>query len=485
MIKEIIYKKIFLLIITSVLILTSSPTYSGLPVKNGFDVIVSPSPGCMTGDHPVLKWNQVTEINSICEEIPTLVYNEEVISLIQQIDESLMLGYLENLTGFGPRVTTTVACEEAGEYIYNEFNSMGLDVRIQEWELDELYGDNIEATLHGVNKSSDEIYIICAHYDSVPGSPGADDDGSGTAAVLIAAEIMSQYVFDHTIRFVAFSGEEQGLYGSYFYVEEANENNDNIVAVLNVDMIGFAENEDDASKIRVYKNDFSKWIKNLTRDVGEQYYEYIGLKVISSGYSWGSDHYYFWEAGYNGIYYAEYNFNDYYHSPEDTIEHMNIPYTVKCSKLIIATLAELSHLNSEPLKPNTPEGITEGKVGVEYSFTSVTEDPQEDQLYYLFNWGDSTDSGWLGPYPSGETVLASHIWDSRGNFDIKVKAKDDNDLESEWSDLLPISMPKNKSIDNIDPWIFRFIQRFQEYCYGCLRDFHPYNHIFNIFNNLK
>ena len=358
-----------------------------------------------------------------------------------------MLGYLENLTSFGPRVTATSACDDSGEYIYNEFNDMGLDVRKHEWAYEDLYGDTIEATLHGVNESSDEIYIICAHYDSVPGSPGADDDGSGTAAVLIAAEIMSQYVFDHTIRFVTFSGEEQGLYGSYFYVEEANESNDNIVAVLNVDMIGFAETEDDASKIRVYEDEFSEWVTAFTTDVGEQYYDYIGLEVIPSGYSWGSDHYYFWEAGYNGIFYAEYNFNDFYHSPADTIENMNIPYTVKCSKLIIATLAELSQLALAPFKPDIPVGTINGNINQEYTYISSTVDPQDDDIFYLFDWGDGSDNGWIGPYNSGDECNASHIWTKRGDYAIKVKAKDSSDHESPWSDPLPITMPKNKAIN--------------------------------------
>ena len=58
---------------------------------------------------------------------------------------------------------------------------------------------------------NDEIYVVCAHFDSVSGAPGADDDGSGVAAFLACAYLMSQYEFNHTIRFVGFSGEEQGL----------------------------------------------------------------------------------------------------------------------------------------------------------------------------------------------------------------------------------------------------------------------------------
>jgi hypothetical protein len=455
---KILQSKIVITIFAFILILAFIPINNA--IENQYVKTNPPKPGSLIGEFPIFELSYDHQ-NRYTNEIIKTSFNEDIISLISDIDDQMILGYLENLTSFGPRETATPACDESGEYIYNEFNNMGLDVRKHEWiYYDDLYGDNIEATLHGVNESSDEIYIICAHYDSVEGSPGADDDGSGVAAVLIAAEIMSKHVFDHTIRFVTFSGEEQGLFGSFFYAEEANESNDNIVAVLNVDMIGFAETEEDASKISIYEDEYSEWITAFTTDLADQYYDYIGLEVVPSGYSMYSDHYYFWEFGYNGIFYAEYYFNDFYHSPDDTIENMNIPYAVKSSKLIIATLAELAHFKSEPLKPNIPEGSTEGQVDVEYSYASVTEDPQDDQVYYLFDWGDRSDSGLLGPYPSGEIVTASHIWNRRGDFNIRVKAKDENDHESIWSDPLVVSMPKNKSSIGFNPWIIRLIQRF-------------------------
>jgi hypothetical protein len=96
--------------------------------------------------------------------------------------------------------------------------------------------------------------------------------------------------------------------------------------------------------------------------------------------------------------------------------------------------------NPPPRKP-TITGPVEGKVGENYTYSGHAVDPDGDQLYYLFDWGDGTDNDWLGPYFSGEEVSASHIWDSRGNYDIKVKAKDTDGAQSEWSDPLPVSMP--------------------------------------------
>jgi hypothetical protein len=99
---------------------------------------------------------------------------------------------------------------------------------------------------------------------------------------------------------------------------------------------------------------------------------------------------------------------------------------------------------------NTPtiNGSTEGKAGREYTYTTSTTDPDGNQLYYLWDWGDGTTSGWLGPYNSGATCQANHTWNTKGNYNIKVKAKDIYGKESVWSDPLPVTMPYsyNKTI---------------------------------------
>jgi acetylornithine deacetylase/succinyl-diaminopimelate desuccinylase-like protein len=156
------------------------------------------------------------------------------------------------LVAFGPKYTYSKACTDAGNYIYNEFIEMGLETRKHEWNDEDPTVFNVEATLLGSNEESGEIYIICAHYDTVSESPGADDDGSGVAAVMAAAKLMSSYSTEHTVRFVTFSGEEQGLFGSRYYVEEVI--SENIAGVLNVDMIGFAEDEEDASYVIILWN---------------------------------------------------------------------------------------------------------------------------------------------------------------------------------------------------------------------------------------
>ncbi|MGF3585353.1 MAG: PKD domain-containing protein, partial [Thermoplasmatota archaeon] len=101
-------------------------------------------------------------------------------------------------------------------------------------------------------------------------------------------------------------------------------------------------------------------------------------------------------------------------------------------------------LGGAPEKPEKPSGPTSGKIGAEYTYTTSTVDPDNDQVYYKWSWGDGTTSDWLGPYDSGETVTATHTWTTKGTYSVRVKAKDQSGQESDWSDPLSVSMPRNR-----------------------------------------
>jgi len=103
--------------------------------------------------------------------------------------------------------------------------------------------------------------------------------------------------------------------------------------------------------------------------------------------------------------------------------------------------------NWGPITPNI-NGPASGKTGEEYTYTSSTTDPDGDDVFYLFDWGDGGTSFILGPYSSGEECNASGIWFDEGNYEIRVKAHDIHGAESPWSDPLIISMPKNKPYIN-------------------------------------
>lgn len=111
-----------------------------------------------------------------------------IIEMIEQINETRVLYFYEKLMMFGVRYTGTQNCSMAGDWIYEEFDKIGLDVEFHQWEYRKFEDRNVIATLHGNDSSSNAIFIICAHYDTVENSPGANDDGSGVVAILSIAE---------------------------------------------------------------------------------------------------------------------------------------------------------------------------------------------------------------------------------------------------------------------------------------------------------
>jgi len=123
------------------------------------------------------------------------------------------------------------------------------------------------------------------------------------------------------------------------------------------------------------------------------------------------------------------------------------------------TVVISSGVNNPPNTPAKPSGKLNGKAGMAYMYTSISTDPDGDQIHYWFDWGDGTNSGWQGPLSSGTAISANHTWNSKGNYQIKVKCKDIHGAESNWSATLSISMPKPKNI--LNPLFTRLMQLFQ------------------------
>jgi hypothetical protein len=113
-------------------------------------------------------------------------------------------------------------------------------------------------------------------------------------------------------------------------------------------------------------------------------------------------------------------------------------------------------LNNPPAKPNTPEGPTSGKIKTLYTYTTSTTDPDGHRVKYCFDWGDGTTT-WTEFIDPGEIAEASHKWTKKGDYEIKVKAVDEYSEESEWSDPLPVNMPKYRnSITPLRPHLGTF-----------------------------
>jgi hypothetical protein len=111
--------------------------------------------------------------------------------------------------------------------------------------------------------------------------------------------------------------------------------------------------------------------------------------------------------------------------------------------------------NQPPNKPILPNGETKGHYGTEYNYTTTSLDGDGNMLYYFWDWGDGTESEWLGPYTSGVTIKTAHTWRIKGSYLIRVKSKDIWGFESQWSDPLTVRMNKNKA--SLSPF-FAFFQ---------------------------
>ena len=269
--------------------------------------------------------------------------NANIVDMIQRIDDNLVYYYLSNLVKYGIRYTGNLKCQFAGDYIYNEFEKMGLFVEFHDWNFEGFKSRNVVATLNGSDPKSNAVFLITAHYDTVENSPGANDDGSGVAAVMAIASVCSKYSFNHTIRFICFSGEEVGTYGSLSYARDAYENEDNIIAVLNLDIIGYANSDYGGRIIRFFHETRSSWIAEFATEISEKYIEIVNMTVENMPNYRGHDGQAFLDYGYDGVWIAEHDGHSWGHSPNDTMEHINLTYLTKATKFMLAVLVELAN----------------------------------------------------------------------------------------------------------------------------------------------
>lgn len=298
---------------------------------------------------PTIQSFQITGISTETTTIKDS--NSKLADIIQQIDKPLIQGYLEDLVSFGPRMTGTYGCQKAGEYIVEQFESFGLVTSKQYWtSFGNRYnprffsGFNAIGILPSTKPESNLEIIFNAHYDSVKVSPGADDDGSGVAAILAAADVLSQYQFDHNIRFVCYSGEEQGLLGSQAYGDIIYDTiTDKAIIDFNADGIGYATSET-MNSFRLWGTEDASWLMDQIELLNEEYdidFE-LQKRLLPEDTRGGSDYHSFVRYGIDAIAFFEGAWNPHWHSEDDTIEQMDLDYLTKTTKLITASVAWLA-----------------------------------------------------------------------------------------------------------------------------------------------
>jgi len=234
----------------------------------------------------------------------------------------------------------------AADYIEQRLESFGLTVFNQHYSAT---GRNVYAEQPGT-EYPDQRYIICAHYDDYPDgpiAPGADDNASGTAAVLEAARLLSNYSSKYTIVYALWDEEEQGLIGSQNYVYQALNTNEDIQGVINIDMIGWDSDNDMKLWVNTIDTANSVYLSDMAVQVNTFYQIGLDPQVLNPGS--GSDNLVFWYFGFSAIGVEELygiDWNDYYHTTEDKIDKFNLTYFHRCAKMVIGTLASIVELNS-------------------------------------------------------------------------------------------------------------------------------------------
>jgi Peptidase family M28 len=300
--------------------------------------------------------------------------NDVIASIVSQVSRANLRSYVQGLQSFETRYTSTPNCELAGQFILNYFQSLGLEAWFEPFTFGAGTSTrNVIAELRGETEP-DEIVIICGHYDSTSGeatvlAPGADDNASGVAAVMEAARVLAGHPHDFTVRFIAFSAEEWGLYGSGAYAAEARSSSERIIGVINLDMIAYAE--DASEDLDVIVNDISRW---LAERVGQVAAAYTGLavrKIVDSSFVY-SDHSPFWDQGYSafcGIEDADVA-NPYYHTTADTVDTLNFDFFEDAVQTALAALSDLA----QPIRsgyPLTPANLTADSTSYASAFTAI------------------------------------------------------------------------------------------------------------------
>ena len=256
---------------------------------------------------------------------------------------------------------------------------------------------NVVATLKGTDPNDDRIFIISGHLDnmrtnvmdSVNDAPGANDDGSGSAAVLECARIMSSHRFPATIIFVAVSGEEQGLLGATYMANKARKENWNIEAVLNNDIMGSNNSNEtniiDNTKVRVFSEAFSvqdtgrrtlmirqlglendgkaRQLARYVKETGERYVDNLQVVMVyrNDRFLRGGDHTPYVENGFAAVRITEMNEN-YYHQhqnvrKENNIQYGDLPEFMDFEYLRKNTALNLCNLANLAKSPSVPQEV--------------------------------------------------------------------------------------------------------------------------------
>ncbi len=408
--------------------------------------------------------------------------NPEIRKMITEVSAKNIEASIRKLVSFGTRNTLSEQNDPkrgigaAREWIYGEFKRISADCggcltvekqtflqpkapRIPE----PTNLTNVVARLKGTTDPS-RIYVVSGHYDSMCGSPtdakcdapGANDDASGTAAVIELARVMSKRKFDATIIFMTVPGEEQGLLGAAHFAEEAKKANMNIEAMFTNDIIGGVlsqKNSPDRNKVRVFaegvpsnetdqqaairrsvggENDSpSRQLGRYIKEESDKYLKNFSVWIVyrRDRYGRGGDHIPFLERGFAAVRFTEPN-EDYTHQHQnvrteggvfygDSPEFVDFRYVANVARVNLVSLASLANA---PAKPKGV-GISTGRLTND---TDLKWDANADAdlAGYEIVWRDTTSPTWTNSKSVGNVKSFTMTGMSKDNYFFGVRAVD-------------------------------------------------------------
>jgi hypothetical protein len=246
--------------------------------------------------------------------IPACLEAQVISQIVDQVSQASYTHYLDDLlyTHDGDNRGYGAEHDPACTNIFKQFNRYGLNPYLDPFSYNNSTYYNVVATHPGATRPED-IYVLGAHFDSV-NNPGADDNGSGTAGVLEAARVLSQFEFEATMVFIAFDREEQGLHGSRAYAQAHTD--DNILGMISLDMIAY--NGSGSNRARVYGRTMSNSLKQDLIGAISLYGN--KLEAADFGALGASDHAPFQDEGFQACLLIEYDSNPYYHTLSDSVD---------------------------------------------------------------------------------------------------------------------------------------------------------------------
>ncbi len=341
----------------------------------------------------------------------------------EQVQVSNVYGYSRDLFAFGSKHISQPGNARAIAYLDSTYRSFGLEVTRQYFAPRGALGDstaNVLAILRGTTHP-ELVYVVSSHFDSRAEGPGADDNTSGTAALLEAARVLARHPQPATIIFASFTGEESGLLGSREWVRQAVRDSLRVVGALNNDMVGFANDFRLDNTIR-YSN---PGIRDIQHAAAMQFSALITYDALYYKSTDAAAYYEAWGDIVGGIGSYPVLGNPHYHQPHDVLETINHQLVAEVSRTTVATLMLLA---SSPARVTGLRVAARAGDAVEVAWIPS---PERGVTGYLVTWGPPEAPGRQQRRVAGPTARLEGVAPA---MTVQVKALTGNGLDGwDWA----------------------------------------------------